>query len=71
MLFLVLIVYGIIGIIEITPLVKKKKKKDLVVYLVLYTSALVLSVLISIGVKIPSPAIPIQKMVESIIGKQG
>ncbi|MCT4594536.1 MAG: hypothetical protein N4A57_09740 [Anaeromicrobium sp.] len=71
MLFFIILVYVIIGAIEITPLVKKKKKKDLTVYLVLYTLALVLSVLISIGVKVPSPAIPIQKMVEAVIGKQG
>lgn len=69
MLMVVIIIYGVIGILEIPPLVKKKEKKDLIVYISLYSVALVLSVLISLGVKIPSPADPIKKIVEYIIGK--
>lgn len=70
MVILVILFYLIIGIIEIMPLVVKKQKRELVLYGILYGIAFVTSILISLGVDIPSPAKPIEKIVFTIIGKQ-
>ncbi|WZL72585.1 hypothetical protein QBE52_16190 [Clostridiaceae bacterium 35-E11] len=66
---LVILVYSIIGVIEIVPMVKKNEKKELLVYSILFSGAFVLSVLLSLGVKVPSPAKPIEKIVKAIIEK--
>ena len=67
---LVILAYIIIGAIEIVPLVKKKEKKELVLYSATFLFAFVISVLLSLGVKIPSPAKPIEKIVMTILGKK-
>lgn len=66
---LVILGYIIIGFIEIVPLYKKKQKKELILYSITFTIAFVMSVLLSLGVKIPSPAKPIEKIVLTILGK--
>ena len=66
----VILIYIIIGCIEIIPMIKQKKKRELILYSPLFISAFVMSVLLSIGVKIPSPAEPIEKIVMTILGKQ-
>ncbi|MBF8984066.1 hypothetical protein IZY60_11005 [Lutibacter sp. B2] len=66
---LVILGYIIIGFIEMVPLYKKKQKKELVLYSVTFTIAFGMSLLISVGVKIPSPAEPIKKIVLVILGK--
>lgn len=68
MILLIILAYLIIGIIEIIPLIKNKQKKELILYSVTFISAFTLSVLLSLGVKIPSPAKPIEKVVKFIIG---
>ncbi|KXG74737.1 hypothetical protein [Thermotalea metallivorans] len=70
MVILVILFYLIIGIIEIMPLMGKKQKKELVLYGVLYGIAFVTSILLSLGVDIPSPAKPIENIVIAIMGKQ-
>lgn len=69
MLFFVIIIYLIIGFLEIVPMIKKKQTKELTVYIFLFGGAFILSVLLSLGVKIPSPADFIEKAVKAIIGK--
>jgi len=66
----VIVAYIIIGVIEIVPMIKKNQKKELVLYAITFGGAFVLSVLLSLGVKIPSPAKPIEKIVQAVIGKQ-
>jgi len=66
---LVILGYIIIGFIEIVPLYKKKQKKELILYSITFTITFVMSVLLSLGVKIPSPAKPIEKIVLTILGK--
>ena len=66
---LVILGYIIIGFIEIVPLYKKKQKKELILYSITFTIAFVMSVLLSLGIKIPSPAKPIEKIVLTILGK--
>ncbi|MFZ5966901.1 MAG: hypothetical protein ACOYVK_06975 [Bacillota bacterium] len=70
MFVLVILAYIVIGAIEIIPLIKKKQKKELVVYSVLFGGAFILSLLLSLGVEIPSPAKYITKIVEAVVGKQ-
>lgn len=67
--FLVILIYIIIGFIEISHLYHKKQKKELVLYSITFTFAFVLSILLSLGVKVPSPAKAIEKIVMLILGK--
>ena len=67
---LIIIVYVLVGYWEIRPMYKKKEFKELAVYISLYSVAFAISILLSLGVKIPSPAEPIAKLVEAIVGKQ-
>ena len=69
MFVLVILVYALIGFIEIVPLVKKKQRKELVLYSVTFGLAFIISLLLSLGVKIPSPAKPIERLVLFILGK--
>lgn len=66
---LVILVYIIIGIIEMVPMMKRNQKKELVLYTILFGSAFIISLLLSVGVKVPSPAKPIEKIVKAIIGQ--
>ncbi|TCO74967.1 hypothetical protein [Marinisporobacter balticus] len=66
---LIILGYIVIGIIEIVPLVKKNQKRELMLYSILFGVAFVISVLLGLGVKIPSPAKPIEKVVRMVIGK--
>lgn len=67
MFLLVLIPYTLIGIIEITPLVKARQVKKLLLYSVIFFVAFVISLLLSFNVKIPSPAKPMNDFYESIV----
>ncbi len=64
---LIVLAYSIIGFFEITPLVKKKQKKELIIYLATLTFAFIISILLGLGVRIPSPAVPIEKAVKAIL----
>ncbi len=68
MVALVVIAFLLIGIIEIVPMVKENQKKELVLYSVLFAAAFVLSILLSLGVKIPSPSEPIEHLVRAVTG---
>ena len=64
---LIILTYSIIGFFEIVPLVKKKQKKELIIYLTTFTFAFVISILLGLGVKLPSPAKPIESAVKDIL----
>jgi hypothetical protein len=64
-----IILYGIIGFFEISNLVKNKNKKELTIYIVAFTSALALSILLTLGVKIPSYDVYIGQLIRSITGE--
>ncbi|WDV45278.1 hypothetical protein PV797_17375 [Clostridiaceae bacterium M8S5] len=70
MFLIVIIAYLIIGFLEIIPLYKKGDKKELIVYCSLLGIAFTISMLLSFGVDLPSPANGIRYIVELIIGKQ-
>lgn len=69
MFILVILAYIIIGIVEILPMVKKNQKKELVLYSIIFSGAFVLSLLLSLGINVPSPARPIEKVIQAITGK--
>lgn len=69
MFILVILGYLIVGIIEITPLIKKGQKKELILYSAIFLFAFIISLLLSLGVDLPSPATPIEKAIRTIIGE--
>ena len=67
MVILIILGYIIIGAVEIIPLIKKKQKKELIVYSVFFVSAFIISLLLALGVEIPSPAEYIEKFITLFI----
>lgn len=63
------LIYIIIIIIEITPMIKDKKRNMIFTYIALMAISLILSVLLSLEVELPSPAAGIEKVVLPIIKK--
>lgn len=68
MIFLIILAYIIIGFIEITPLIKNKKNKELILYSSIFIASFVISIFINVGVEIPSPAKGIEKVVKLVTG---
>ncbi|WP_069648856.1 hypothetical protein [Caloranaerobacter ferrireducens] len=60
---LVILAYLLTGIIEIFPMTKKKRKRELVLYSIFFIISFLISLLLSIGIKVPSPAVFIKKIV--------
>lgn len=69
MVIAIVLFYILICIIELVPLIKKKRKKEIWVYSSIITIAFTLSILLSMGVKIPGPTEPIKRFVFAAIGK--
>jgi hypothetical protein len=51
---IVLLAYLTLGVLEIVPLIRKKEKKNIAVYLIFWTLAAVFSLLLVLKVKLPS-----------------
>lgn len=64
---IVIIIFGVIGVTEIVPLVRDKKKKELIVYSIFFSMAFVLMLLFSLEVEIPQISKGIQAVVESVV----
>jgi hypothetical protein len=62
--------YLVIGFLEILYLVKTNQKKQIGLFGSLLILSLLLSVLISMDIEIPSPSGPIEWAVHSIIGNK-
>lgn len=58
-------------IFDLVPLYEKKKLKVFWIYLIMIITAYIVHMLDTVGVKIPSPAEPIKKIVTYIWGLQG
>lgn len=63
------LIYISIIIIEIIPMIRNRKKNMVITYIIFMAISLILSVLLSLEVKIPSPASAIEKIVFTIIKK--
>jgi hypothetical protein len=69
MLFLIILSYVIIALIEVAQLYKKNQKKECITYMILLSVALILSILLYLGVEMPSASRLIAKIVKFLIGK--
>lgn len=69
MTILILLLYLLAGSLEIFYLYKHRQIKELTLYSVTIVAAIVISMLLSNGVKIPSPAKPIKQVISIIIGE--
>ena len=68
MIILVILAYAVIVALELVPLIRKKKSKEAILYSAILLPAFVVSILLSLGVEIPSVALPIEKGVKSLLG---
>jgi hypothetical protein len=59
-------VYVVFLLIDLGDLLKNKKWKVIAVYSVLISTAYVFTVLNEMGVKLPSPAVPIKDLISSL-----
>lgn len=69
MFVLVIAGYVLLGIYEFVPLYKEKRWKEFYVNLALYLVSFVMAFMISVNVKVPSPAKPIEEVIYSIFGR--
>lgn len=65
---LVIIAYVIIGYFEISRLNNNNQKKELVLYSITFFLAFIISILISLDIKIPSTVMLTEKIITSILG---
>ncbi|AOT69061.1 hypothetical protein [Geosporobacter ferrireducens] len=66
---LVMLLYLIIGFYEIFPLARDGEHRKIWLYGALFLGAFVISLLLSLNIKPPSPAKPIQQLVEVFVKK--
>ncbi|MBU3099157.1 MULTISPECIES: hypothetical protein [Clostridium] len=69
MFLLVIIFYLIIIFLETVPLLKEKNKGKTILYFTLIIFSMTISILLSLGVQLPSPSNIIKNIVVSIFGK--
>jgi hypothetical protein len=69
MIILVIIAYAFLVYIQLVPLYKNKQWKDFWVNSSIWFFSFLVAVLLSMGVKIPSPADPIKEFITAIFGK--
>lgn len=69
MLILVVIGYMLLAIYEFVPLYKQKQWRDFWVNAGLGIFSLTIAILLSLDVKIPSPADPIKEIITFVFGK--
>lgn len=69
MFLLVMIFYIIIIFFETVPLLKEKNKGKIILYFTLIIFSMIISILLSLGMQLPSPSNIIKNIVVSIFGK--
>ncbi|MBC8061334.1 MAG: hypothetical protein H7Y18_11820 [Clostridiaceae bacterium] len=69
MFLLVIISYIIVMFFETPILLKEKNSGKIIFYFSLIIFSMIISVLLSLGVQLPSPSNPIKTIVISIFGK--
>lgn len=67
MILFVIIGYLLVSFIDMVPLIQQKKKKEAILYGVLMVCAFTLSVLLSLGIPVPSPAHPIENLIKGVL----
>ncbi|NLD46363.1 MAG: hypothetical protein GX660_04080 [Clostridiaceae bacterium] len=69
MLILVIIGYTVLAVYEFVPLYSKKQWRDFWVNIGVGLFSMVIAVMLSLNVKIPSPADPIKEIITFMFGK--
>ena len=69
MLLLVIILYIIIMFFETIPILKEKNSGKILFYFSLIIFPMIISILLTLGVQLPSPSNQIKNIVISIFGK--
>ncbi len=67
MFVIVIIIYVLIGLFQTMPMIRKGQRKEAVLYISILSIAFTISLLLSLGVKMPSIAKPIEKLVKMVI----
>ena len=65
-IILLIVVFGIIGIVQIKKLIQKKYYKEMAIFCICLAASFVISVLYAAGVELPSPAHLLQSFLQSI-----
>ncbi|MBP1760487.1 MAG: hypothetical protein H6Q64_29 [Firmicutes bacterium] len=68
MIFLLLVGFGIMALIQVPALVRKRWWKELICYSLLWLTGLALSVIISMGIIIPPISAVLNKYITSALG---
>jgi len=66
---LVVFFYSLLVLFEYIPLYKQKIIRDFKVNVIFGIISVTIAVLLSLGIKIPSPAKPLKDLVELLLGK--
>lgn len=69
MIVLTLLGYILLALYEFIPLYKQKFWRDVWANAIIGIISFSMAILLSLEVKIPSPAIPIEKLITSVLGK--
>lgn len=69
MFLIIIILYILVMFFESIPLLKEKKKGKIICYFSLIIFSMIISLLLSMGVQLPSPSNAIKNIVVSIFGK--
>lgn len=67
MIFFITVIYALFIVFDFTPVFRGKNQKLIWLYLSLLIISYSISFLIGLGVKIPSPAPPIKKIITALI----
>jgi hypothetical protein len=65
-MILTVLVFIVMLVINLPPLIKKRELKMLIIYGCIYTTALVLCILLTLEVKIPSPLVLADSLFKSL-----
>jgi hypothetical protein len=69
MFLLVIVSYILIMFFETAPLLKGKNRSKIIFYFALIIFSMIISILLTLGVKLPSPSNLIKNIIVSIFGK--
>ncbi|KUG04574.1 hypothetical protein ASZ90_018066 [hydrocarbon metagenome] len=67
MVFLAISVFIIIGLIEVPGLIKKKQQRELIAFAVLLVPGMVITIMLSLNMKVPNPVTGIEFIVQHIV----
>lgn len=67
MVLLSILLFTIIALIEVPALLKKKQKRELIAFVVLLLPGLVITIMLSLNITVPSPVKGIEYLVQHLL----